>query len=137
MDTNYSVNEGDGSVTVTILVRGGTNQCNQTQWVLKHTIRNISAQCEHLRETCTWMVYSTLFTYTALKDYHTTNLEGTIYVNATQPASVIIPIVDDKVLELDETFQVEISLQNSEDRNCVILQPNVVDITILDDDSES
>ena len=58
-------------------------------------------------------------------------------MNTTQPASVIIPIVDDDVLELDETFQAEISLQNSEDRNCVILQPNVVDITILDNDSES
>ena len=59
-------------------------------------------------------------------------------MNATQPASVIIPtIVDDNLLELDEIFQVEIGLQNSEDRNCIILQPNVVDITIMDDDCES
>ena len=75
---------------------------------------------------------------TASTDYNATNLEGTVYVNAAQPALVIVPIiVDDNLLELDEIFQVEIDLQNSEDRNCVILQPNVGDITIMDDDYES
>ena len=58
-------------------------------------------------------------------------------MNTTQPASVSIMIVDDDVLELDESFQVEISLWNSEDRNCLILQPNVIGITIVDNDSES
>ena len=57
MDTNYFVDEGDRNVTLTILVRGGANQCNKTEWALKYTIRNISAQCEHSHETCTWMEY--------------------------------------------------------------------------------
>ena len=56
-------------------------------------------------------------------------------VNATQPSSVNVTIVDNGILESNETFQVEISLQNSEDSNCVILQPNVIDVTIVDDDS--
>lgn len=70
----------------------------------------------------------------ASEDY--THLEETIYVNASQPTSVMIPIVDNDILESDKTFQVEIGLQNSEDRNCVIVQPNVFDIMILDDDCE-
>ena len=56
-------------------------------------------------------------------------------MNATQPSSVNVTIVDNGILESNETFQVEISLQNSEDSNCVILQPNVIDVTIVDDDS--
>ena len=71
-----------------------------------------------------------------MDDYYATNLEGTIYANTTQPASVIVPIVDDNVLELNEIFRADITLQNSEDRNCVVLQPNAVDITIMNNDSE-
>lgn len=56
-------------------------------------------------------------------------------MNATQPSVVNVTIVDNGILESNETFQVEISLQNSEDSNCVILQPNVIDVTIVDDDS--
>lgn len=56
-------------------------------------------------------------------------------MNATQPSSVNVTIVDNGILESNETFQVEISLQNSEDSNCVILLPNVIDVTIVDDDS--
>ena len=57
-------------------------------------------------------------------------------MNTSQPASVTVLIVDDDVLEPDEAFQVEIRLQRSEDRNCVILQPSIVEITTLDNDSE-
>jgi hypothetical protein len=49
---------------------------------------------------------------------------------------VIIPIVYDTVLESNEIFQVEIDLLNNEDRTCVALQPNIVDVVIVDDDSE-
>ena len=58
-------------------------------------------------------------------------------MNTTEPASVIIPIVNDSITELDEIFQVEISLHDSEDTNCILLQPSVVNVTIMDDDSES
>ena len=57
-------------------------------------------------------------------------------MNESQPASVMIPIIDDNVLELNETFQVEIGILNDEDRTCVTLQPNVVNVIIVDDDSE-
>ena len=70
----------------------------------------------------------------ASEDY--INLEETICVNASQPTSVTIPIVDDDILKSDEIFQVKVSLQNSEDRDCLILQPNVVDVVILDNDCE-
>lgn len=72
---------------------------------------------------------------TASEDYNVTDIVQLIHVN-TSESSVIIPIVDDIILELDEIFQAEIGLQNSEDRNCVILQPKMVNITIMDDDSE-
>ena len=45
-------------------------------------------------------------------------------------------MVDDNTLNLNKILQVEISLQNREDRNCVLLQPSVANITIMDDDSE-
>ena len=57
-------------------------------------------------------------------------------MSESQPASVMIPIIDDNVLELNETFRVEIGILNDEDRTCVTLQPNVVDIIIVDNDSE-
>lgn len=126
-----------------VLVRGGANQCNKMEWVLNYTIRNISAQREYLLETCmcvdglSSLLYNIVSSCIALKDYNETNMEGTINVNAARPALMTLLIVDDDVLELDETFQVEISLQNSEDENCIILQPNVVDITIMDNDSET
>ena len=56
-------------------------------------------------------------------------------MSTSQPASVTVLIVDNDVFELDEVFQIEIFLPESEDRNCVILQPSVVEITILDNDS--
>ena len=58
-------------------------------------------------------------------------------MNTAQSASMIIPIVNDSITELEEIFQVEISLHDSEDSNCILLQPSVVGITIMDDDSES
>lgn len=38
-------------MTLAILVRGGANQCNKTEWALNYTIRKSSAQREHLHET--------------------------------------------------------------------------------------
>ena len=63
---------------------------------------------------------------------------GTVYVNYTSQSILVIPLimVDDNILNLNKILQVEISLQNREDRNCVLLQPNVADITITDDDGE-
>ena len=59
-------------------------------------------------------------------------------MNESQPASsVMILIVHDNVLELNETFRIEIGILDNEDRTCVTLQPNVVEVIIVDDDSES
>ena len=59
-------------------------------------------------------------------------------MNESQPASsVMILIVHDNVLELNEIFRVEIGILDNEDRTCVTLQPNVVEVIIVDDDSES
>ena len=51
------MNEGNHSVVLTILVRGGTNICNKTEWTL---YQNISAQCEHLHEIHTWSLLYTV-----------------------------------------------------------------------------
>ena len=63
---------------------------------------------------------------------------GTIYVNHSSQSILVIQLitVDDNILNLNKILQIEISLQNSEDRNCVLLQPNVANITIMDDDGE-
>ena len=47
--TNFVVNEDDGHVMLSVYVRGGTNRCNKMEWSLNYTIRNISAQREHLQ----------------------------------------------------------------------------------------
>ena len=75
-------------------------------------------------------------TISASEDYIAIDLERIIIVSESQPASVMIPIVPDGVLELNETFQIEIGILNNEDRTCVTLQPNVVNVIIVDDDSE-
>ena len=43
-DGSHTVAESGGSVTLPVLVRGGRNRCNKTEWSLKYIIRNISAQ---------------------------------------------------------------------------------------------
>ena len=58
-----------------------------------------------------------------------------IRVSTSQPASVTVMIVDDDVFKSEEVFQIQVFLPASEDRNCVILQPSVIEITILDNDS--
>ena len=70
------------------------------------------------------------------EDYTATDLEGMVNVNTSQQTSVTILIVDNNMLEPNESVQIEISLLKSEITNCVILQPSMADITILDNDSE-
>ena len=59
-----------------------------------------------------------------------------ILTNASQQAVAVISIVNDSLLEINETFRAEISLVLMEDRNCVLLLPSAADVTILDYDSE-
>ena len=138
MDTNYFVNEGDCNLTLIILVRGGTNRCNKAEWSLNYAIQSVSAQCEQVHNYCIQPVQMQNYVLIiASEDYSATGLGGIIHVSDSQPALVMIPIiVDDNILESNETFQVEIGILNTEDRKCVALQPNVVDITIMDDDSK-
>ena len=72
--------------------------------------------------------------YSAPEDY--IHMSANLTLTNTSQTQVTIPIVGDALLERNETFRAEISLVRTEDSNCVILQPDTVDITILDDDSE-
>ena len=56
--------------------------------------------------------------------------------NTSQQVVAVVPIVDDNLLETDETFRAEISLVQMEDSHCVLLLPSTTDVTILDNDSE-
>ena len=49
---------------------------------------------------------------------------------------VKISILEDTLFEDSEVFKVEISLVVMKDGGCVILQPNVVDVNIMDNDCE-
>ena len=55
-DTNYFVNEGDRNVTLTVVVRGGTNRCNKTEWSLNYAIKSVSAQCEQTIIVSKWKI---------------------------------------------------------------------------------
>ena len=59
-----------------------------------------------------------------------------IFTNTSQPALVTVPIMEDGILELNETFRAEISLVEDDESNCVLLQPVIVEVTILDNDSK-
>ena len=48
----------------------------------------------------------------------------------------VVSILDDNLLEINETFRAEISLVHLEDRHCVVLLPSTADVTVLDNDSE-
>ena len=129
------MNEDNGNVTFTVGVRGGTNSCNKTEWTFNYVIQNVSALCKQSHQIYAYSINNLTTLNAVLEDYTAADLEGVIYVNTSQPASVTVKIMDDSVLEPDETFQIKISLLGS-DRNCVILQPSVIDITIIDNDSE-
>ena len=59
-----------------------------------------------------------------------------ILTNTSQQAVAVVSIVDDNLLEINETFRAEISLVLMEDRHCVVLLPSTADVTVLDNDSE-
>ena len=48
-NNEYIVNESGGTVTLTVLVRGGDNQCNQTGWMLYLNLTAVSAQCKNYK----------------------------------------------------------------------------------------
>lgn len=72
--------------------------------------------------------------YAAPEDYKFTATD--IVFRNTSQVSLTVPIAEDALLELNETFKAEISLVRTEDKICVLLQPASVDVTILDNDSE-
>ena len=50
--------------------------------------------------------------------------------------SIPIPLIDDSIFELTETLQASLSVSGGVAPEHVILNPDLADITILDDDSE-
>ena len=66
-------------------------------------------------------------------DFAASTLPDLTFNDTSQNATVTLKILDDNLLEVDEMFRVEISSNSS---NCVVLQPNFVDIVIKDNDCE-
>ena len=66
-------------------------------------------------------------------DFTAKTLTDLTFNDTSQNATVTITILDDDILEVDEMFRVEITSNSS---NCLLLQPNFVDITIKDNDCE-
>lgn len=72
---------------------------------------------------------------TAPEDYIYTSAKLSLSSSIPQ-ASVTVLVVEDDLLEINETFIAEISLAQIEDGDCVVLHPSTVEITILDNDSK-
>ena len=104
---------------------GVTKASGRSTILYEMFLHNVSNYMQHSMHTLCKIV-------SVPEDYTTTNSEGVIHVSTSQPASVLVMIVADSVFEPDENFLIEILLPESEDRNCVILQPNAIDITIRD-----
>ena len=130
-NNQYIVNESGGNVTLTMGVRGGANQCNESGWMVYLNLTSLSAQCKEFNAVCFLNLY---FVVSVTEDYSAFVPADLIYVSTTRQASVTVPIIDDALLELNETFQAEIEFIRNEDSNCVVLQPSIADITIVDDD---
>jgi hypothetical protein len=47
-----------------------------------------------------------------------------------------VSIIDDNLLEINETFNASLALENATDAAGVVLQPDSVNITILDEDGK-
>ena len=58
-------------------------------------------------------------------------------INVIESLPIVLPIINDDLLETNETFTAEISLTRIEDRNCIVLRRSTAEITILDDDGEA
>lgn len=58
------------------------------------------------------------------------------FSGSSRSHTVEVTIEDDGLLEIDEAFIARLELENAEDVDRVMLQPNVTNIIILDDDSE-
>ena len=54
--------------------------------------------------------------------------------NDTGTVTVAIEILNDNVTEVNETFRVDLSIIGNNSDNCVLLQPNSVEVLILDND---
>lgn len=76
-----------------------------------------------------------IVSYTVQEDFGPTSANLTLD-NASQQVNVNVSIFGDDLLEMNETFRAQIILVNVEDSNCVLLQPAVANVTILDDDRE-
>ena len=81
-------------------------------------------------------MYSTVYTLSATNDFNIPSSE--IFLNLSHGSyPVVLPLMDDDLLEANETFITMINLTRMEDRHCVVLVPDTVEITIVDNDSET
>ena len=79
------------------------------------------------------MFYS--ITHADSEDYTATTVSKLIF-NDTAAVTVAIEILNDKLLEVNETFRVDLSIIGNDSRNCILVQPNSVVVLILDNDCE-
>ena len=60
-----------------------------------------------------------------------------MFNNTSQNATLTITILEDNLLEVNETFKVDIGVIGKDSSNCLLVQPCSVDISILDNDGNS
>ena len=60
-----------------------------------------------------------------------------IFNDTSQEALVVIPILEDELLEINENFRVEIVVIGNDSTNCLLVQPSAVDVVIIDNDSKN
>jgi hypothetical protein len=110
--SNYSVNEGDGTVTLTVTRSGGLGLVASVNYFTS----NNTAQ--------------------AGSDYSAQSGTVTFPSSTTDPAgsaqqTITIPIINDSVLENSETFNVTLTSPSS---NATLGNPSTATVTIVDDD---
>ena len=128
----YSIREDEGNVTLEIHTRGGVSQCSQSEWMLHFSItgENQGKRIRIIHDCINILIFS------ATNDSSIPSSE--IFLNLSHGSyPVVLPLMDDDLLEANETFIATINLTRMEDRNCVVLVPDTVEITIVDDDSET
>ena len=85
-----------------------------------------------------WDFYNhALLTSLVVTDDLNISSNGIFFDLTNESYTVVIPVVDDGLLETDEVFRAALNLTMMEDSNCVVLAPNTVEIIILDNESET
>lgn len=133
-ETEYSVNEGDGSVTVFVAVLGTTRPSDDVEVTLN--TRDGSATSSGLILFPSLWYFIVCFFNTAPRDYRSVVNQILTFSPTTSRIPVTVVIEDDDVIESLENFFATLTLFRSPPGSDVELNPTEAEISITDNEGK-